>query len=112
LPYHVPIDKRMIDKDLEKKWWLIDKGLKGHKKNEQRGKSKKIAPWYPKFLKNGLTWNDVESIYNVNLKHHPIKMGIQIGFNNMDHNLMTSSNCHLELIWWQMKSKHIMKLQT
>jgi len=39
-------------------------------------------------------------------------MGIQIGFNNMDHNLMTSSNSHLELIWWQMKSKHIMKLQT
>jgi hypothetical protein len=62
-------------------------------------------------LKNGLMQDNVENIYNVNLKHHPIKMGIQNGFNNMDHNLMTF-NHHLELIWWQMKNKHIMKLQT
>jgi hypothetical protein len=44
--------------------------------------------------------NGVESVYNVYLKHHPIKMGIQSGLNTMDHNLTTSSNYHPEVIWW------------
>jgi hypothetical protein len=37
--------------------------------------------------------------------------GIQSGLNTMDHNFTNSSNHHPKLIWWQVKSKHIMKLQ-
>jgi len=51
-------------------------------------------PHYPKFLENGLTQDDVENVYNVNLKDHPIRMGIQSGINTMDHGLTTSSNHH------------------
>jgi hypothetical protein len=50
-------------------------------------KLRDFMSYYPKFLENGLTWNGVESIYNVYLKHHPIKMGIQSGPNTMDHGL-------------------------
>jgi hypothetical protein len=52
-------------------------------------KLKELVFYCSKLLEDGLTWNGVESIYNVYLKHHPIRMGIQIGLNTMDHNLPT-----------------------
>jgi hypothetical protein len=39
-------------------------------------------------------------------------MGIQNGPNTMDHNLATFFNYHPKLIWWLVKNKYIMKLQT
>ncbi len=53
-----------------------------------------LTSCYLKLLKDGLTQVGVENICNVYPKHHPIKMGIQIGLKTMDHNLTTSSNCH------------------
>jgi hypothetical protein len=40
-------------------------------------------------MENGLMQDGVESICNVNLKQHPIKMGIQSGSNTMDYGLTT-----------------------
>jgi hypothetical protein len=53
--------------------------------NEQREKLKDLVFYCSKLLENGLTWNGIESIYNVYLKHHPIRMGVQSGPNTMDH---------------------------
>ncbi len=87
------------------------KKFEGHKKNEQRQKGGTTTPpRYLKLLEDGLTRNGVENVCNVDLKHHPIKMGIQSGLNTMDHKLTTISNHHPELIWWQIRNKCIMKL--
>ncbi len=83
---------------------------KNHKNNKQMEKLGQLPPYCSKFLENGLTGDNVKNICNVNLKHHPIRLGIQNGRNTMDHDLTTSFNHHPKLIWWQMKSKHNMKL--
>jgi len=67
----------------------VQRNLKAIKITNKGGKLGQLPPCSPKFMENGLTQNDVKSICNVNLKHHPIKMGIQSGFNTMDHGLTT-----------------------
>jgi len=57
------------------------------------------TPYYLKLLKDDLTRDGIENVYNVNLKHHPIKMGIQSGSNTIDYNFTTFFNHHLKLIW-------------
>jgi len=63
-----------------------------------------------KVPKNDFTQDGVESVCNVNLKHHPIRMDTQSGPNTIDHNITISYIHHPELIWRQMKSKCITKL--
>jgi hypothetical protein len=77
----------------------VQKNLKLLKKQTKGKIWDNCPPHCLKFLKNGLKQDNVESIYNVNLKHHPIMMGIQSGPNTMDHNIAISSNHHPELIW-------------
>jgi len=89
----------------------VQRNMKAIKRTNKRKSCYNWPPCCSKFLEDGLTWNSVESIYNVYMEHHPIKMGIQSGPNTMEHNFITSSNHNLELIWWQMKNKHITKLQ-
>jgi hypothetical protein len=60
--------------------------IKWTNKKEKLGE---LVFYYPKLIKDGLTWNGVENIHNVYLKHHPIRMGIQNGPNIMDHGLTT-----------------------
>jgi hypothetical protein len=50
-------------------------------------------------MAKGLMQNGVKNVYNVCLKYHLIKMGIENGLNTIDHALTTSFNCHLELTW-------------
>jgi hypothetical protein len=50
-----------------------------------------LVSCYPKFLKDGFTWNVVKNICNVYLKHHPIKMDIQSGPNTMDHSFIVTT---------------------
>jgi len=50
--------------------------LKAIKKNKQKRKVETTNLSLLKVFKNGFTWNGVENIYNVYLKHHPIRMGI------------------------------------
>ncbi len=63
-------------------------------------KLKQLASHYLKLIKNDVPWIGVENIYNIYLKHHPIRMDIQNDLNNMDHGFRTSYNCHHELKWW------------
>ncbi len=65
------------------------KNLNVIKWTNKREKLRELVFYYLKFLEDGLTWNGVENIYNVYLKHHPIRMGIQSGPNTMDHGLTT-----------------------
>jgi hypothetical protein len=51
------------------------KNLKALKKMNEKETLGERSSRYPKFLKNGLTWNGVESAYNIYLKHRFIKMG-------------------------------------
>jgi len=51
-----------------------------------------------KVLEDKLMRHDVENVYNIYLKHHPIRMGIQNGPTTMDHNFTTSFNYHPKLI--------------
>jgi hypothetical protein len=62
-------------------------------------KLEQLASLCLKFFENRLMPNGVENVYNIYLKHYPIRMGIQNGPNTMDHNLTTSFNYHLQLIW-------------
>jgi hypothetical protein len=78
---------RMTYKVPKNEWWLKYKGT-----IKQKEKLRQLPPYCSKFLENGLMRNDVKSVNNVNLKHHPIKLGIQNGPNTMDHNLITSFN--------------------
>ncbi len=65
------------------------KNLNVMKWTNKEEKLRELVFYYSKLLEDGLKWNGVESIYNVYLKHPPIKMGIQIGPNTMDHGLPT-----------------------
>jgi hypothetical protein len=67
----------------------VQRNLKAIKITNKREKLRQLPLFSPKFVKNGLMQNSVESICNVNLKHHPIKMGIQNGYNTMDHGVTT-----------------------
>ncbi len=77
---------------------MIEKqrNLNAIKKMKKREKLRQLASHCPKLLEDGFMQNGVESIYNVYLKHHPIKMGIQSGLNTMDHGVTTSFNHHLD----------------
>jgi hypothetical protein len=80
----------------------VQKNLKAIKRMNKGKKLGQLPPPPPsclKFLKNGFTQNGIESICNVNLKQHPIMMGIQSGPNTMDHNITIFYNHHHELIW-------------
>lgn len=74
--------------------------LKAIKRTNKGEKLGQLASHYLKLLKNGFTWNGVENLYNIYLKHHLIRMDIQNDPNNMDHGFTTSYDCHLELKWW------------
>jgi hypothetical protein len=74
--------------------------LKAIKRTNKGEKLKQLASHYLKFLEDGITWNGVENVCNVYLKHHPIRMDIQNDSNNMDHGFKNSYNCHLKLKWW------------
>jgi hypothetical protein len=87
------------------------KNLNVIKWTNKREKLRKLMFYYLNFLEDDLMWYGVENIYNVYLKHHPIKMGIQSGLNTMDRDFITFFNHHPKLIWWQVKNKCIMKLQ-
>jgi hypothetical protein len=76
------------------------RNLNAIKRTNKKEKLEQLASHYMKFLEDGLIRNGVESVYNVYLKHHPIRMGIQSGLNTMDHGLTTSFNRHPKLIWW------------
>jgi hypothetical protein len=58
-----------------------------------------LASRYSKLLEIDFTQNGVKSVYNVHLKHHPIRTGIQNGSDTMYHDFITSSSDHLKLIW-------------
>jgi len=77
---------------------MIEKqrSLNAIKRMNKEKKLGQLASHCPKLLGDGLMWNGVKSVYNVYLKHHPIKMGIQSGPNTMDHGLTTSFNHHLD----------------
>ncbi len=87
------------------------RNLKTIKKMNKGKKLGQLASCFLKLLEHGLMWYDVESICNVYMKQHPIKMGIQGGLNTMNHDLTTFFNCHPKLIWWQVRNKHNTKLQ-
>jgi hypothetical protein len=74
------------------------KNLKAIKKINKRKKLTQLVFHHPKFLKNGLTQDGVESIYNIYLKHRLIKMGFQNALNTTDHDFTTSFNHHPKLI--------------
>ncbi len=75
------------------------RNLKIKKIINKRKKLKQLTSCCLKFLEDGLTQDGVESICNVYLKQHPIKMGIQSGPNTMDHGLTTFFYRHPKLIW-------------
>jgi hypothetical protein len=75
------------------------KNLKAIKKKNKIKKLGCLVSYYSKFLEDGLMPHGVESVCNVYLKHHPIRMGIQSDPNNMDHDLVTFFNCEPEFIW-------------
>jgi hypothetical protein len=79
--------------------------LKAIKRTNKREKLGQLTSFCPKFLKDDLIWFSVENICDVYLKHYPIRMGIQNGLDIMDHNFITFSNCHSNLIWWQWEAK-------
>jgi len=90
--HHVvcPQTKEWSTKPLKKNDDWSTKDPKGHTTITNKGeKLRQLPPYSPKFMENGLTQDSVESIYNVNLKQHPIKMGIQNGSNTMDYSLTT-----------------------
>jgi len=76
----------------------VQKNMNAIKKMSKGKKLKQLVPHCLKFLKDRNMQNGVESICNIYLKHHLIKMGIQNGPNTMDHGLTTSFNHHLKLI--------------
>ncbi len=104
--------RRKNDKQNPKWKMMIEeqRNLKAIQKTNKREKRRQLASYCLKLLKYGLTRDGVERICNVYLKHHPIKINIQSDPNTIDHGFTTSYNHHLKLIWWSMKSKHIMKL--
>jgi hypothetical protein len=68
-------------------------------------KLKLLVSFHLKLLKNDLTWDGVESICYIYLKHHPIRVDIQSGSNTMDHYFATTPNCHVELMQQQVKRR-------
>jgi hypothetical protein len=70
------------------------KNLKAIKKMNKEKKLGQLIFCFLKLLENDLMRYGVESICNVYLKQHPIKMGIRSGLNTMDHGLTTSFNRH------------------
>jgi hypothetical protein len=74
------------------------KNLKTIKRMNQKKKLEQLASLCLKLLENRLMQDGVENVYNIYLKHHPIRMGIQNDPNTMDHNFTTSFNYHLQLI--------------
>lgn len=90
--HHVvcPQTKEWSTEPLKKNDDWSTKELKGHTTITNKGeKLKQLPPYSPKFMENGLMQEGVESICNVNLKQHSIKMGIQSGSNTMDYGLTT-----------------------
>ncbi len=71
-----PLKKKWPTKPLRKNDDWSTKKIDGHKKNEQRQKVGTTTPHYLKLLEDGIMQDGVESVCNVNLKHHPIKMDI------------------------------------
>jgi hypothetical protein len=80
---------------------MIEKqrNLKTIKKMNKGKNLEQLTSLCLKVLEDKLMRHDVENVYNIYLKHQPIKMGIQNGPNTMDHNLTTSFNYHPKLIW-------------
>jgi hypothetical protein len=70
------------------------RNLKAIKKINKRKMLGQLVCRCPKFLKHGFTQDGVESIYNIYLKHHLIKMDFQNALNTIDHDLTTSFNRH------------------
>ncbi len=79
----------------------IQRNLKATKSLNKKKKLRHLVSHCLKLSEDDqvLTQDGVESIYNVYLKHHPIKMNIQNGPNTMDHNLTTSFNHRFEPMW-------------
>jgi hypothetical protein len=77
----------------------VEKNPKANKTTNKRKKMEQLTPRCLKLLENDLMQDGVESVCNVYLEHHAIKMGIQIGSINMDCSFTTSFNHHPELIW-------------
>ncbi len=75
------------------------RNLKAKKIINKGKKLEQLTSCCLKFLEDGLTQNDVESICNVYLNCYLIKMGIQSGLNTVDHGLTTFFYRHPELIW-------------
>jgi hypothetical protein len=60
-----------------KEWWLKEKKRsKNIKGTYERYESKQLPTYNSQHLKHNPTKNNVESIYNVYLQHHPIKVNI------------------------------------
>jgi hypothetical protein len=78
----------------------IQKNSKAIKRTNKGKKLWRLVPHCLKLLKNGLAWNGVETVHNVYLEYHLIKMGIQSDMNTKDHGLITSYNFQPKLIWW------------
>ncbi len=74
------------------------RNLKTMKRMNKVEKLEQLVSLCLKLLENRFMPNGVENVYNIYLKHHPIRMGIQNGPNNIDHSLTTSFNYHLQLI--------------
>ncbi len=88
------------------------RNLKTIKRMNKGKKLEQLDSLRLKVFEDKLMRDDVENVYNTYFKQHPIRMGIQNGPNTMDHNLATFFNYHPKLIWWLVKNKYIMKLQT
>jgi hypothetical protein len=76
----------------------VQKNLNAIKRTNKRKKLLQLTP-LPKVPKRWFYRDGVESIHNVYIEHHPIKMGIQNGPNTMDHDLATFFHHNLKLMW-------------
>jgi len=65
-PWHVPIDKRIIDYSPLAKWWLKNKGgLLGVKRIDKKEEQKQLASRHMKFLEDGLMQDAIQCVYHI-----------------------------------------------
>jgi hypothetical protein len=73
-----PQKKKWKTKSLKNNDDWKTKELKGHKKTNKEKKLGCLISYYSKFLEDGLVPHGVESVCNVYLKHHPMKMAFKV----------------------------------
>lgn len=67
----------MINKTFDEGWWLNNKKPKTHKMNKQK-KTNTLSSYHLKLLKDDVTWDGVQNICNVYLKHLQLKWAYKV----------------------------------